>query len=76
MIRIGEYMMDQFIEKMLGQALRQYGRNLSTDPLSPYEKQRLKKALEERRNEEPDEDLHAHVEDIIYDYVTNQGQFS
>ena len=29
--------------KMLGQALRQYGRNVSTDPLSPYEKQSLKK---------------------------------
>lgn len=43
MTRIGEYMMDQFIEKMLGQALRQYGRNVSTDPLSPYEKQSLKK---------------------------------
>ncbi|ARW07386.1 uncharacterized protein S101359_02380 [Bacillus atrophaeus] len=44
--------MDQFLEKMLGQALRQYGRNIATDPLSPYEKQSLKAALKERQNEE------------------------
>ncbi|MGK9428575.1 YqzH family protein [Bacillus atrophaeus] len=68
--------MDQFLEKMLGQALRQYGRNIATDPLSPYEKQSLKAALKERQNEEPEEDLHAHIEDVIYDYVTNQGLFS
>lgn len=56
--------------------MRQYGRNVAIDPLSPDEKQSLKAALQERRNEEPDEDLHAHIEDIIYDYVTNQGLFS
>nr|WGD91417.1 YqzH family protein [Bacillus subtilis] len=65
--------MEKFVEKMMEQALRQYGRNVAIDPLSPYEKQSLKAALQERRNEEPDEDLHAHIEDIIYDYVTNQG---
>ncbi|NTU25215.1 hypothetical protein HPX95_03265 [Bacillus tequilensis] len=68
--------MEKFVEKMLGQALRQYGRNVAIDPLSPYEKQSLIAALKERRNEEPDEDLYAHIEDIIYDYVTNQGLFS
>ncbi|WP_412056196.1 YqzH family protein, partial [Bacillus inaquosorum] len=31
--------MEKFVEKMMGQALRQYGRNVAIDPLSPYEKQ-------------------------------------
>lgn len=31
-------MMEKFVEKMLGQALRQYGRNVAIDPLSPHEK--------------------------------------
>lgn len=61
---------------MLGQALKQYGRNVATDPLSPGEKEILKLALQERRIEEPNEGLHAHIEDVIYDYVTNQGLFS
>lgn len=29
---------EKLIEKMLGQALKQYGRNVATDPLSPGEK--------------------------------------
>ncbi|KKB72156.1 MULTISPECIES: YqzH family protein [Bacillus] len=69
-------MEEKLIEKMLGQALRQYGRNVAIDPLSPHEKEILKLALKERRIEEPDEGLHAHIEDVIYDYVTNQGMFS
>ena len=60
---------EKLIEKMLGQALKQYGRNVATDPLSPGEKKILKLALQERRIEEPNED-------VIYDYVTNQGLFS
>ncbi|MFT0800301.1 YqzH family protein [Bacillus swezeyi] len=67
---------EKLIEKMLGQALRQYGRNIAIDPLSPHEKQILKLAIQERRTEEPDEGLHAHIEDVVYDYVTNQGLFS
>ncbi|AEP87225.1 hypothetical protein GYO_2612 [Bacillus spizizenii TU-B-10] len=35
-------MMEKFVEKMMGQALRQYSRNVAIDPLSPYEKQSLK----------------------------------
>ncbi|MPQ24765.1 YqzH family protein [Bacillus paralicheniformis] len=67
---------EKLIEKMLGQTLKQYGRNVATDPLSPGEKEILKLALQERRIEEPNEGLHAHIEDVIYDYVTNQGLFS
>lgn len=46
---------EKLIEKMLGQALKQYGRNVATDPLSPGEKEILKLALQERRIEEPNE---------------------
>ncbi|MDA1474961.1 YqzH family protein [Bacillus changyiensis] len=69
-------MNEKLIEKMLGQTLRQYGRHVEIDPITPHEKQLLKQALTEKRLKEPAEDLHAHIEDVIYDYVTNQGLFS
>ncbi|MGE6629427.1 YqzH family protein [Bacillus sp. NPDC077027] len=66
----------RLLEKMLGQSLRQYGRNVANHPLSPLETSALIEALRTRQEDEPEEDLHIHIEDVIYDYVTNQGLFS
>ncbi|MBD1378743.1 YqzH family protein [Metabacillus arenae] len=68
--------MEQLLLKKVQNSFLQYGRNLNIDPLLPEEKQWILEKLEKAKLKDPSAEWYELVEDVVYDYVTNQdGEF-
>ncbi|MGG3803037.1 YqzH family protein [Metabacillus fastidiosus] len=65
-------MEEKLLLKMLHKSFQQYGRDLTIDPLNEKEKKELIKEAVKQQQTDPDSEWFEIIEDIIYEYVTNQ----
>ncbi|MDQ0161443.1 YqzH family protein [Bacillus alveayuensis] len=65
----------KMMKKMIQRSFHQYGCD-SFAPLSEEEYERLIKRVLEKKEKEPKEEWYEMVEDIVYEYITNEERLT
>lgn len=68
-------MEEKLLIKMIEKCFQQYGRNLINNPLDEEEMKELIRELVRQQQVDSSSEWFEMIEDIVYEYVTNQGKF-